>query len=237
MNISVDISSGTWIKTKEANFNTRGKLRLKKKPGADLNMQGNIVSSEGYYTVFGKLFDIEDATLNFTGASDNPALNVKAYYDAGDVDVHVAVTGNLREPDLSLSSNPDLEEIDIISYIVFGASSNRLQTQQRAFVGKFATAVAAGGISELLSSEIGLDLLSIQEGERGFEDSTFKVGSYVTRDIFVGYERSPSQTPIDQTAQMRNKLNLEWKLNRRFSVESQMGGENPGVDFFYNFNF
>ena len=40
MDISVDISSGTWIKTKEANFNTRGKLRLRKEPGADLNMQG-----------------------------------------------------------------------------------------------------------------------------------------------------------------------------------------------------
>lgn len=237
LDISVDISSGTWIKTKDANFNTSGKLIVKKKPGADLNLQGNIVSSEGYYTVFGKLFDIEDATLNFTGASSNPDLNVKAYYDAGDVDVDVTVTGDLREPDLSLSSTPDLEEIDIISYIVFGASSNRLQNRQRAFVGKFATAVAAGGISELLSSEIGLDLLSIQEGERGFEDSTLKVGSYVTRDIFVGYERSPSATSLDQTVQMRNKLNLEWKLNRRFSVESQMGGENPGVDFFYNFNF
>ena len=237
MDISVDISSGTWIKTKDANFNTRGKLRLKKEPGGDLNMQGNIVSSEGYYTVFGKLFDIEDATLNFTGESNNPALNVKAYYDAGDIDVHVNVSGDLREPDLSLSSNPNLEEIDIISYIVFGASSNRLQNQQRAFVGKFATAVAAGGISELLSSEIGLDLLSIQEGDRGFEDSTLKVGSYVTRDIFVGYERSPSKTSLDQTVQMRNKLNLEWRLNRRFSIESQMGGENPGVDFFYNFNY
>ena len=237
MDISVDISSGTWIKTKEANFNTRGKLRLKKEPGGDLDMQGNIVSSEGYYTVFGKLFDIEDATLNFTGASNNPDLNVKAYYDAGDVDVYVNVTGDLREPDLSLSSNPSLEEIEIISYMVFGASSNRLQNQQRAFVGKFATAVAAGGISELLSSEIGLDLLSIQEGDRGFEDSTLKVGSYVTRDIFVGYERSPSRISVDQTVQMRNKLNLEWRLNRQFSIESQMGGENPGVDFFYNFNF
>ncbi|MCY3826902.1 MAG: translocation/assembly module TamB [Candidatus Dadabacteria bacterium] len=237
MDISVDISSGTWIKTKEANFNTRGKLRLKKEPGGDLNMQGNIVSSEGYYTVFGKLFDIEDATLNFTGASNNPDLNVKAYYDADDVDVYVNVTGDLREPDLSLSSTPDLEEIDIISYIVFGASSNRLQNQQRAFVGKFATAVATGGISELLSSEIGLDLLSIQEGDRGFEDSTLKVGSYVTRDIFVGYERSPSKTSLDHTVEMRNKLNLEWRLNRRFSIESQMGGENPGVDFFYNFNY
>ena len=237
LDISVDISSGTWIKTKEVNFNTSGKLRLKKKPGTDLDLQGNIVSSEGHYSVFGKLFDIEDATLNFMGPSNNPDLNVKAYYDAGDVDVHVNVTGDLREPVLSLSSNPDLEEIDIISYIVFGASSNRLQSRQRAFVGKFATAVAAGGISELLSSEIGLDLLSIQEGERGFEDSTLKVGSYVTKDIFVGYERSPSTTSLDQTVQMRNKLNLELKLNRRFSIESQMGGENPGVDFFYNFNF
>ena len=237
MDISVNISSGTWIKTKDANFNTSGKLRLKKKPDADLSLQGNIVSSEGYYTVFGKLFSIEDATLNFTGSANNPALNVKAYYDTGDVEVYVNVTGDLMESELSLSSNPENEEIDIISYIVFGASSNRLQNRQRAFVGKFATAVAAGGISELLSSEIGLDLLSIQEGERGFEDSTLKVGSYVTRDIFVGYERSPSKISLDQSVEMRNKLNLEWRLNRSFSVESQMGGENPGVDFFYNFNF
>ena len=93
------------------------------------------MSSEGYYTVFGKLFDIEEAALNFTGSTQNPALNVKAYYDVGDVDVYVNVTGDLSEPDLSLSSNPDLEEIDIISYIVFGASSNRLQNRQRAFVG------------------------------------------------------------------------------------------------------
>ncbi len=237
MDISVDISSGTWIKTKEANFNTRGKLRLKKEPGADLNTQGNIVSSEGYYIVFGRLFNIEDATLNFTGSLNNPDLNIKTYYNAGDVDVYVNVTEELRKPNLSLSSNPPLEEVDIISHIVFGASSNRLENQQRAFMGKFATAVAAGGISELLSSEIGLDLLSIEEGNQGLEDGTLKVGSYVTRDIFVGYERSPSKISLDQTVQMRNKLNLEWRLNKRFSIESQMGGENPGVDFFYNFNY
>ncbi len=237
MDILVDISSGTWIKTKEANFNSRGKLRLEKKPDADLNLQGNIVSSEGYYTVFGKLFSIEDASLNFTGAANNPVLNVEAYYDTGDVEVYVNVTGDLTEPEISLSSNPENEKIDIISYIVFGASSNRLQNRQRDFMGKFATAVAAGGISELLSSEIGLNLLSIQEGERGFEDSTLKVGSYVTRDIFVGYERSPSKISLDHSVEMRNKLNLNWRLNRSFSIESQMGGENPGVDFFYNFDF
>ncbi len=237
MDISVDISSGTWIKTKEANFNTSGKLRLEKIPGADMSLQGNIVSSEGYYTVFGKLFGIEDATLNFTGASQNPDLNIKANYEVDDIDISVMVAGNLREPDLSLSSTPALEEIDIISYIVFGTQSNRLQNRHRAFVGKFATAVAAGGVSELLSSEMGLDLLSIQEGDQGFEDSTFQIGSYLTRDIFVGYERSPSTTSLDQTIQMRNKLNLELRVNKRLSIESQMGGENSGVDFFYNFDF
>jgi len=237
IDISVDIFSGTWIKTREAKLNTSGKLKLRKKLGEDLKLQGNIVSSEGYYTVFGKLFDIEDSTLNFTGEPNNPNLNIKAYYDAGDIDVYANVTGDLMEPDLSMSSSSELEDIDIISYIVFGAPSNRLQNRQRDFLGKFATAVAAGGISQLLSSEIGLGLLSIQEGDQGLEDSILKIGFYVTKDILVIYERSPSATSIDQTTRMRNKLNLEWKLNRSFSVESQMGGENPGVDFFYNFNF
>ncbi len=237
LDISVRIPSGTWIKTREANFNTNGKVRLLKQPGADMEMQGNIVSGEGYYTVFGRLFDIQDATLTFNGETDNPSLDVNAYYDADDVEIYVYVTEDLRTPELSFSSSPPLEQIDIVSYIVFGRASNDLRTNQRDFMGKFATAVAAGGISEIIGSEIGLSVLNIHEGEQGLEDSTLEVGSHFTKDIFVSYERSPSATSLDQTSQMRNKVNLEWKIDKRFSLQSQMGGENPGVDFFYNFDF
>ncbi len=237
LDISVKIPSGSWIKTREANFNTDGKIRLIKQPGSDIEMQGNIVSREGYYTVFGKLFDIQDATLNFNGEMDNPSLNVNAYYDAGDVDIYVYITEDLRTPELSLSSSPPLEQIDIVSYIVFGRPSSNLRTNQRNFMGEFATAVAAGGLSEIIGSEIGLSVLNIHEGEQGLEDSSLEVGSYFTKDIFVSYERSPSTTSLDETLQMRNKVNLEWRIDKRFSLESQIGGENPGVDFFYNFDF
>ena len=237
LDILLDISSGSWIKTRDANFKASGKLRLEKKAGAEHSLQGNIVSSEGYYTAFGKLFQIENGTLNFAGTTRNPDMDIRAHHRVNEVDIHVNVAGHLGEPEFSLSSTPPLEEVDIVSHLVFGSSSNKLQDRQRAFVGKFATALAAGGISEIISSEIGLDLLSIREGERGLEDSTLEVGSYVTRDVFVAYERSPSVTSLDPVNQMQNKLKLEWRVNRMFSIESQLGGENSGADFFYNLNF
>lgn len=237
LDVLLNISSGSWIKTKDANLKARGKLRLEKKAGAEHSLQGNIVSSEGYYTAFGKLFQIESGTLNFAGGTSNPDLDIRAHHRVNEVDIHVNVAGDIGAPEFSLSSTPPLEEVDIVSHLVFGSSSNKLQDRQRAFVGKFATALAAGGISEIISSEIGLDLLSIREGERGLEDSTLEVGSYVTRDVFVAYERSPSVKSLDPVNQMQNKLKLEWRVNRMFSIESQLGGENSGADFFYNLNF
>ena len=237
LDILLNISSDSWIKTKDANLKARGKLRLEKKAGAEHSLQGNIVSSEGYYTAFGKLFQIESGTLSFAGGTGNPDLDISAHHRVNEVDIHVNVAGDIGAPEFSLSSTPPLEEVDIVSHLVFGSSSNKLQDRQRAFVGKFATALAAGGISEIISSEIGLDLLSIREGERGLEDSTLEVGSYVTRDVFVAYERSPSVKALDPVNQMQNKLKLEWRVNRMFSIESQLGGENSGADFFYNLNF
>ena len=237
LDILLNISSGSWIKTKDANLKASGKLRLEKKAGAEHSLQGNIVSSEGYYTAFGKLFRIESGTLSFAGGTGNPDLDIRAHHRVNEVDIHVNVAGDVGEPEFSLSSTPPLEEVDIVSHLVFGSSSNKLQDRQRAFAGKFATALAAGGISEIISSEIGLDLLSIREGERGLEDGTLEVGSYVTRDVFVAYERSPSVKALDPVNQMQNKLKLEWRVNRMFSVESQLGGENSGADFFYNLNF
>ena len=237
LDILLNISSGSWIKTKDANLKANGKLRLEKKAGAEHSLQGNVVSSEGYYTAFGKLFQVESGTLNFAGGARNPDLDIRAHNRVNEVDIYVNVSGDIGAPEFSLSSTPPLEEVDIVSHLVFGTSSNKLQDRQRAFVGKFATAIAAGGISEIISSEIGLDLLSIREGERGLEDSTLEVGSYVTKDVFVAYERSPSVKSLDPVNQMQNKLKLEWRMNRMFSVESQLGGENSGADFFYNFNF
>ena len=237
LDILLNISSGSWIKTKDANLKARGKLRLEKKAGAEHSLQGNIVSSEGYYTAFGKLFRIESGTISFAGGTGNPDLDIRAHHRVNEVDIHVNVEGDVGAPEFSLSSTPPLEEVDIVSHLVFGSSSNKLQDRQRAFAGKFATALAAGGISEIISSEIGLDLLSIREGERGLEDGTLEVGSYVTRDVFVAYERSPSVKALDPVNQMQNKLKLEWRVNRMFSVESQLGGENSGADFFYNLNF
>lgn len=237
INILADISSDTWVKTQEANLNTTGKLRFEKKPEAELAIQGEMVSSEGFYTVFGKLFEIESSAISFTGNPRTPSLSIRALHTVGEVDVEVDASGVLGEQKITFTSTPSLEETEIVSLIVFGSSSSQLQRSQRSMVQKFALALASGGISEVIGSEIGLDILSIHEGEQGLEDSTLHVGSYLTKDILVYYERTPSLTSLEPSTQMQNRLKLEWKMNKKFSLESHVGGENSGADFFYILNF
>lgn len=237
MNILTDISSDTWVKTQGANLNTQGSLRFKKNPGTEFTIQGEIISSEGFYTVFGKLFEVESGTLSFTENSKLPSLRIRALHTVGEVNVEVDVEGILGEQKLTFASTPSLEETEIVSLIVFGSSSSQLQSNQRSMMRKFALAAASGGISRVIGSEIGLDILSIHEGEQGLEDSTLHIGSYITEDILVYYERTPSLSSLNPSSQMQNSLKLEWKMNKKFSLESHMGGENSGADLFYILNF
>ncbi|NIP30190.1 MAG: hypothetical protein GTO02_19805, partial [Candidatus Dadabacteria bacterium] len=239
LDMAVTIPNGTWIRSKGINAEVEGDLKVKKDFGSDNIIQGNIDALRGHYIIFGKLFKIEEGTINFPGSSVlNPQLNINAFYKISDINVNINVQGTTNEPRLALSSDPVLEETDIISYLVFGTSSDNLGTEERIYAGEFATNFAAGEISELIGSKFGIDVLTIQGHEEGgLSNPQIQVGSYVTEDIYVGYERSTSYTKEDSSTFMTDKFRFEWKLNDKFSMESEVGGENSGADFFYNHDF
>ncbi len=123
----------------------------------------------GTYQFQGRQFDLaRNGTLRFTGDSElNPILDIIATRKIPDtgVEARVRLTGTLRNPGLTLSSTPPLEESDILSLIVFNRPINELGGGERASLAATAGGIAGGFIATPLGESIGrafdLDLFEI----------------------------------------------------------------------------
>ncbi len=251
MDIDVDIPTNSWVKGSGASIEVEGKLTVKKNYGEMYVVGGNIDVVRGNYHFMGKLFNIESGTVSFRGKEVvDPFLDVTALYEVSSVQIFINVTGTAEKPKIQLSSDPPLDENEIVSYLVFGTSSENLSTDSRISfqekAGEVLGTMAVGEIREMFGEEFALDVITIKGGQTGFKDTHVEVGKYLTQDLYVGYERfsyerfyyeryffSPGLPSSTVTA---NRAVIEYRLFDFLTVESDIG-EESGADLFFNFDY
>jgi len=251
MDIDVDIPQNSWIKGSGADIEVKGKIKVKKDYGVIYVVTGSIQVVRGDYNFLGKRFNIESGTVSFRGKEVvNPFLDVTALYRVSSVEVYINVTGTAEEPRIQLSSDPPLDESEIVSYLVFGTSTENLSSDDRlAFqerAGEVLGTMAVGELREMLGEEFAIDVITIKGGQTGFRDTHVEVGKYITKDLYVGYERfsyerfyyeryffSPGLPSSTVTA---NRAVIEYRLFDFLTVESEIG-EESGADLFFNFDY
>lgn len=238
LDLDVNVPRDSWVKGKGANIEITGDINVDKEYYETHYITGNIDVLRGQYILFGKLFKIDDGSITFPADGTlTPLLNLNVSYNISNVVVYINVRGRADKPELDLSSSPPMEESEIISYVLFGTSRNNLGNEQRNVAGEIASNIAAGEVASFIGGRFGLDVFSVQGGEEGgLSDPQIRAGSYINPDIYIGYERSSSTYPGSENT-TSNSFIMEWKINESFSLETQVGGENSGVDIFYNFNF
>ena len=114
----------------------------------------------GTYEFQGRRFDLaRDGTLRFIGdAADQPDRSTsprRGVIPNTGVEARVHITGTPKAPELALSSNPPLEESDILALIVFNRPVNELGTGERSSLAATAGGIATGFIAAPLGESIG----------------------------------------------------------------------------------
>jgi autotransporter translocation and assembly factor TamB len=204
---AVDISArwdrDVWYRDGVTGIETRGDLRIQKPRGhTDLVLQGQIVSVRGTYTYFGKEFVIESAQIQFTGQPGmNPMMNVLASYQSDPTLVYLDITGTLKQPNLKLRSNPPLPDQDVVSVLVFGRPISELTTsgtsgtasqEMASLAGSVLGSYVTKGLRETGLKGLDLDVLDVQATPQG--ENRLTVGRYLTRNLFVSYGQTMSET-------------------------------------------
>ena len=154
-----------------------------------------------------------------------PQLDILAVRPDIDTRVGVSVQGNAANPRISLFSEPEMTEMDKLSWLVMGRPSEGLGGSDLALLQSAALALLAGensGESRSLAQRIGLDKLSVSQGESGgVEDAVVAVGRQISTRLYLGYERG------------LNAAGGSWQLIYRIAQQLNLraqSGEESAVD-------
>ena len=228
----------------DLNVTVGGDVTVRKAPEGDTRMTGVVNTVRGTYDFQGRRFEVErEGVIRFLGTADiNPLIDISATRDFSGVVARVHLRGTLREPTLTLTSDPPLDEADILSLIIFNRPINQIGNEERGFLTDVAANYAAGMFTDQLSQSLGraldLDLFEIQTttaagevtpritvgqqfGERLFMRFSQQFGSQQISEFTLEYELTKFLRLAGSVAEGRQSAGQRLALRRveRFGID------------------
>jgi len=237
--LQIDIPRNVWLQGPSTAIELSGNMRVTKDLRAPFILSGSIETVRGSASYYGKRFTVESGRVTFTGTPElNPMLDVTATQKVSEYLVSIHVTGRAQQPTLALSSTPELPQADIVSLLVLGKTTDRLTKSERNSLGdtaqQLAGGVIAGELEKTLGKALGLDTIEVSPGAR-LGSGSFKVGRYVTQDLFLSLGREAGQ---DSGTSGGTSVGLEYSLNRRLKVRGSSSDQGEtAVDFLWRLDY
>jgi len=234
--LNVVVPKNTWMKGQGLNAEIGGSLTIKKEPFKSFVLLGSLNTIRGYYNFQGKLFTFTKGTVDFLGLEEpDPNLDIEATARISNVDIIIRIGGTARNIKLSLDSNPQMEQTDIVSYIMFGKPADSLNDQDSVNVERAALnltgQIAASQLKSIFGDDFFLDMLTYESGNGEGSKGAVTVGKYITPDVFVKYRQGIGG---DQPSEVE----ASYEVNKNISIQTNMGNEKTtGIDVFWKMDF
>lgn len=234
--VEVSIPNDFWFRGKDEAIEIKGNVQLKKDPYKPFVLYGSVLPVRGTYRFQGKLFQITDGKLTFTGQEDiNPIVNVQAETRISDVIIIIRLTGTFEQINLILDSEPPMDQAAIISYLIFGRGPDDLSEKESFQAGEAALSytgqIAADKLRDIVGDSLGIDYLSISTGSGGLRQGSLTMGKYVLPRVFVTFRQG-----FDET--VSRKLEVTYEINKYFDLETQLDNEQTSaVDLIWKYDF
>ncbi|MFB3853080.1 MAG: translocation/assembly module TamB domain-containing protein [Vicinamibacterales bacterium] len=246
-----DVGSGrSLVGFGDVNVTFGGDVKLQKLPFEPPALLGEVRTVRGTYDFQGRRFDIvRGSGLRFHGLSPiDPSLEVKASRTISGVETLVQVRGTLRQPELQLSSVPQLDEADILSLIMFNQPANELGSGQQISLAERAGIMAGGFVTSRLAQSINralkFDVLEIQaQAERGSGvGATITVGEQVGDRLYLRLRQVIGENSVTQFAleyEIAEFARLETSVTQGQSVSRSLLErlERGGLDLIFFFSY
>ena len=230
--LDLKIALGTKLRLRGRGIETglRGDLRLTA-PSGKLAINGTVSAAGGTYAAYGQKLTIDRGQITFNGPPENPQLNIEATRPNTDIRVGVQVTGTAQNPRIRLFSEPEVSEVDKLSWLALGRASDGLGSADTALLQTAALALLAGegdSLTDQFTKALGLDELTLKQNQGEVRDTVISLGKQLSRRWYVGYERG-----LNATA---GSFQLVYRLARSFTLRAQSGFENS-LDVIWTFRW
>lgn len=219
LGLDVDLGRQLHIKGHGLDADLAGKLRLTT-PGGQLAVHGTINAENGTYAAYGQKLAIERGIVAFSGAYNNPRLDVLALRPNIDNRVGVLITGNVLTPRVRLYSEPELTDSEKLSWLLLGRAPDGLGRTDTALLQRAAVALLAGegeAPTDALLKSLGIDDISLRQTDGEVRETVVTLGKQLSRRWYLGYERSVNATT--------GTWQLIYRIAQRFTLRAQSGVE------------
>ena len=219
-NASLDLTlrapGNVWIKHADMVAELSGNLRATKRPERDIDLTGRIDIVRGWLNFQGRRFQLTRGAIQFTGGDKiNPALDIVAQYRLPEYQVDAAIGGTTEKPSLTLTSQPRLEQADILALLLFGRPINALSRNEQGSLQQSAmnitTGFVAGKIANSVSGALGLDSLGVDVREVDFSGGKVGFGRYVGTKTYVSASQQLSGEHGREVS-MEYEIAPDWKV-------------------------
>ncbi len=221
-----------------------GSVRMRKVGAGAPRVNGTIRAVEGDYAAYGQKLDIRRAVITFSGAYDNPALDVLAVrarpegeqLSETNVEAGVQVRGTAQSPQARLVSTPNVPDSEKLSWLVLGHGMEGTSGNEKDVLAAAAGALlggkgGTGGITQKLATSLGVDELGLKQasgGEGGLADTVVTVGKRISSRTYLSFEQGAT------TASSLVRLRYKW--TPRITLQFQTG-TNTALDILYAWAF
>jgi translocation and assembly module TamB len=205
----------------DINLTIGGDVSFRKEPEGSPMVVGAVEAVRGFYDFQGRRFTVtRGSNVTFRGPEpSNPSLNVTGERDVSGVTARVRVTGTARRPQIALSSQPPLDEADVLALIVFNQPLNQLGDSQQVDLLQRAGDMALGAIASSLTASIGrsldVDLFEVRAPTAG-KAGELQLGRQVGERVFVGFRQQFGSAEA-------SRLSIEYRLTEALRLLTSFG--------------
>lgn len=217
INLAIGLGEKLRLKGRGIATGLQGELKITT-PNGYTAFNGSIRAVGGTYVAYRQNLGIDRGIITFNGPVNDPRLDIEATRPDLDVRVGVSVTGTALNPRVRLFSDPEMSDIDKLSWLLLGRASDGLGSSDTALLQRAAMALLAGdspGVTDQVLKTIGLDDLSVRQTEGDSRETVVSLGKQLSRRWYVGYERGLNAT--------EGTWQLIYRIARRFTLRAQSG--------------
>ncbi|MEO5656845.1 MAG: translocation/assembly module TamB domain-containing protein, partial [Nitrospiria bacterium] len=234
--VRIEVPRDAWAKGADGQIELAGAVDLRLAGTGLPGIEGEFRVLRGFYRLFGVKLDLESGVVRFSGIRElNPLIDITAQRKLDHYTLRVHAGGTARKPTVSFSSDPPLEQTEIVSLLATGKTTEQLTQGERSSlgrsVGSVVSSAAVGELRKALGRRVPVDTIDVETGEDGQSDARITVGKYVSEDVFVKYGQAFGSGA-------GSEMGIEWSISDKLTLETERRGDgNTGMDLFYTLKY
>ncbi|MDP1836328.1 MAG: translocation/assembly module TamB domain-containing protein [Chlamydiales bacterium] len=187
---------------------------------------GQLRVASGDYRLNGRSFVLDKGTITFGGDLDKKTtLYVVARQDIDQYTIEAVLKGPLRDPMLTLRSNPHMSQREILSWIIFNRGLNDITPFENDMAGQAVVDLSTGKSStpDMMARlrRFGIDRLDVTgASDPDNRDLVVNIGKYLSRDCFISLNRGLTSDS--------NSVSLEANLIKYVKFQAEVDDEATG---------